>query len=260
MPTATGEASTSRADGDVFTRAETDVGPGAGPTSAAPPGPPTTSPVDGSSAATARSDAAPITPPVVESLPAVAETGVPGIDSDDAFCRAWSEYAGSFAALAFAWEVRPPAEAARLEVAAAPALRAAVADLAEALPDELEAQREAFTVDFPAPMLRRSSRAITLLGEAGADDAAIAALGEAWIDELADEGFDSPTLDVDAPPAPEALAAAAADFAAAVPSIREDPSLDTTAIDISEALDHLSANCPDQGTLAGDDDVGGDTG
>ena len=34
--------------------------------------------------------------PAIEPVP---ETGVPGIDSGDVFCRAWSEFAGSFQAL-----------------------------------------------------------------------------------------------------------------------------------------------------------------
>lgn len=36
--------------------------------------------------------------PSAPEIPVVPETGVPGIDSADAFCRAWSEFAGSFLA------------------------------------------------------------------------------------------------------------------------------------------------------------------
>ena len=60
--------------------------------------------------------------PVVESIPPVPETGVPGIASDDLFCRAWSEYAGSVQALSLAWAVQPAAAASALEVAASDAV------------------------------------------------------------------------------------------------------------------------------------------
>ena len=52
--------------------------------------------------------------PVIESIPPVAETGVPGIDCDDAFCRVWSRYAGSVQALSLAWAVQPPVAAVML--------------------------------------------------------------------------------------------------------------------------------------------------
>ena len=198
---------------------------------------------------------------VVESLPAVAETGVPGIGSDDELCRSWSEYAGSFAALAGGWQVLEPTDAARLEVAASSALVDAVDGLAEHLPAELEGEREAFTVDVPGPMLRRAERAASALDAAGLDGAGRARLGEAWLAALADAGLDPTSIELDVGPADAGpLDAAAAEFADDVPPMGLDPSLDTTEYDISDSLAFVTAECPDQGTLGGNDDVGADTG
>jgi len=61
-----------------------------------------------------------VVPSTVEIEP-VPDVGVPGIDSADPFCRAWSEFAGSFQALAFASIAdTDPVAAARLEVVASP--------------------------------------------------------------------------------------------------------------------------------------------
>lgn len=196
-------------------------------------------------------------PGVVVSFDPVPETGVPGIDSDDLFCRSWSEYAGSVQALSLAWAVLAPVDAARLEIAAGDALRNAVVGLASALPPELEGNRQAFTTDVPAPMLARATRSSAYLDEAGAAGQS-GALAVLWIEALSATGLgeDAVALDVPADIA-VALDAAAERFAADVPSINEDPTLDTTAFDIAPSLAYISDNCPDQGTLAGDDNVGG---
>ncbi len=196
--------------------------------------------------------------PVVESIPPVAETGVPGIDSDDAFCRAWSEYAGSVQALSLAWAVQPAAAAATLEIAASDAVAAAVAAMAAELPPEIESNRAALTVDVPGPFLRRAERARAAMVDAGGTDDEIAQLGDAWIAAITASGLDAEDVEV-VPPAGVApkLAAAAEAFVASVPSILEDPTLDTTEFDISPSLDYIFDNCPDRGTLAGNDDIAG---
>jgi len=192
--------------------------------------------------------------PVIESLPPVAETGVPGIDSEDAFCRAWSRYAGSVQAISLAWALQPPADAARLEVAATEAVGDAVAAMAANLPAEIDANRQALTVDVPGPFLRRAERARELLADAGLGEDQIGTLAGAWIDAITEQGVDSETLSIDVPPdSAAALETASQAFADELPSVNEDPTLDTTAFDINPSLDYISANCPDQGTLAGND-------
>jgi hypothetical protein len=192
--------------------------------------------------------------PVTESLPPVAETGVPGIESDDAFCRSWSTYAGSVQALSLAWVLQPPDDAAALEVAAATAVTRAVKGMADELPAEIEPNRQALTVDVPGPFLRRADRALGLLADAGLDEARIEVLGERWVAAITEQGIESETLEIDVPAESEvALAAAAQAFADELPSVVEDPTLDTTAFDIGPSLAYISVNCPDQGTLAGND-------
>jgi hypothetical protein len=218
------------ADGDVFTEVGADEVPSvSGPDEAAP---------------------------VVESIAPVAETGVPGIDSEDAFCRAWSEYAGSVQALSFAWAVQPDLAAATLEVAASDAVSAAVTTMSLELPAEIESNRAALTVDVPGPFLRRAERARQALVDAGATDDQIEQLGDAWIAAITAAGVDDEDLRVVVPDdVAEKLAVAAADFVDGVPSILEDPTLDTTEFDITPSLDHIFENCPDRGTLAGNDFV-----
>lgn len=188
--------------------------------------------------------------------PTVVDVGVPGIDSDDAFCRSWSRFAGSFQALALASALASdPMSAARAEVAASAAIRAALDGLAEGLPPELESEREAFTVELLGPMGRRADRANADLVTAGLDDAQIEELGTAWLAALTEAGLDDPNISVDVPPALAGpLDDAAERFAAALPAITGDPGLITDASTPS-TLAYLSANCPDQGTLAGNDVV-----
>lgn len=195
--------------------------------------------------------------PVVESLPPVPETGVPGIDSDDAFCRSWSTYAGSVQAISLAWALQSAPAASSLEVAATDALSRSVDGMATHLPDEIESNRQALTVDVPAPFLRRAERSRQLLMEQGLSDEQIIELGDQWIAAIAAAGVDAENLTLSAP---EELTVAAVGAAAVLvtelPSVLEDPSLDTTQFDIGPSLDYIAANCPDQGTLAGNDDVG----
>ena len=205
---------------------------------------------------TAIDDEGRVVEPVTESLAPVAETGVPGIDSDDEFCRSWSTYAGSVQALSLAWVLQSPSDAARLEVAATAAVTEAVEGMAANLPDVIESNRQALTVDVPGPFLRRAERARELLADAGLSTDQIGALGDAWIDGISEQGIDSETLSIAVPTdAAEALDTATRALTSELPSIVEDPTLDTTAFDISPSLDYIAANCPDQGTLAGNDVV-----
>lgn len=183
----------------------------------------------------------------------VPETGVPGIDSEDAFCRSWSEFAGSFQALALVSAVGEAENAQVLEVLAAEAIVNAVGGLGEHLPAELETDRALLTMDFAGPMLRRSERALTELAAAGASDEDVAAYAALWLAALARVGVSDPQIAVDLATVNRiALDAAVASFAAALPSITADPSLITDA-EIPKVEAYLVSNCPDQGTLLGND-------
>ncbi len=188
--------------------------------------------------------------------PTVPATGVPGIDSADLFCRSWSEFAGSFQALAGAWALGEPVDAARSEVAASALILASVETFDANLPSELESERDALA-ELVGGMSRRAEAADDEMVAAGLTPPAIVALGEAWLTALVDAGVDDPTITVVVPAAVDATAfeSAVTAFAASKPPITEDPSL-ITDVEIPLTEQYLIANCPDQGTLGGNDDVG----
>lgn len=187
----------------------------------------------------------------------VPDTGVPGIDSEDLFCRSWSEFAGSFQALAGAWAIGDPTEAARSEVAASGAILDAVSGLDEGLPVELETERASLAI-LVEPLSRRADAGRQELLGSGISEDGIEALAAAWLATLIEVGVDDPSIAIVVPPQVDAAAfgVAATAFFTARPPITEDPSLITDAqVPMTEQF--LVANCPDQGTLGGNDDVGG---
>lgn len=200
-------------------------------------------------------DPPPSTEATSTTIGTVPDEGVPGIDSTDTFCRSWSEFAGSFQALAVATSFgSDPAAAPRLEVAASSAVAASVAGLDSNLPSELESEREALVTDLVGPMLRRAERAVTELERAGVAEEGIELLGAAWLATLAAAGLDNPDISLALPQEVDEAAFddAAQSFSGALPPIDQDPSLITDAqIPLTEQ--YLVANCPDQGTLGGND-------
>jgi hypothetical protein len=192
---------------------------------------------------------------VLDPIEPVPDTGVPGIDSTDAFCRAWSEFAGSYQALTFGWAFRDPAVAATHEVVANDVLISAVDDLAASLPAELEAERSALTSELPAPLLRRADRARTLLVDAGVDAAGIETLGAAWLAAVTANGTESDTLEVEIPVEfVDQVEQASQGLLGELPPITEDPSL-IVDVRFPQTEQYLFVNCPDRGTLAGNDRV-----
>jgi len=194
---------------------------------------------------------------IAETIATVPDEGVPGIESDDRFCRAWSEFAGSFQALTLVSSFGDPVEATRLEVVASGAVTSAVATLAVELPAEVEAERSAFLDDLIGPFARRAERAVDQLDAASLTGAQIDDLGDAWLTALVDAGVDDPDIVVVVPePLDDPLGSAVVAFAASVPPIPADPSLVTDA-QAPATLAYLADNCPDQGILAGNDVIDG---
>jgi hypothetical protein len=226
--------------------------PGAGTGSAsAPAGPSDGSPDLAASAPAPLPTTVPPAPP-----PPPPETGVPGLDSPDAFCAAWSRYAGSFqvVAVASSFLIDEPQRAFELEVAAATTVTDAYAALAATWPAELETEREAALDTAFGPFAARAERARVLLAraieDAGTGQEAVAA---AWEAALATRDPDDPGLQVDLPgDAQAAVTAAAGGFAESEQPIYADPALVTdVATPLTDA--YLLANCPDEGQLAGSD-------
>ncbi len=195
-------------------------------------------------------DAQPSVPPI-DPIP---ETGVPGIDSSDAFCRAWSEFAGSFQALGLTSAVGDAANAVRLEVIAASSVTSAVETMEANLPAELESERSALIDDFAGPFFARAVVAEAALVGAGVDPDL---LRDTWIATLTEAGVDDPMIEVQlaADIDGAALDAAVVSFADAQPPIVEDPTLITDA-SIPETETYLADVCPDGGILSGNDVTG----
>jgi len=152
---------------------------------AAPPSPatdgPTTTPAPGSET----------TFEVVD----VPESGVPGIDSDDAFCAAWSRFGGSWQVIQVAANFADdPAIAVEMEVVAAPVIDEAYDAMFAAWPETLEAEREAVAEDFFGPLARRADAALEALDAVGATEDDLAWLAKGWVTALLRRDLDDPVL------------------------------------------------------------------
>ncbi len=205
----------------------------------------------GATAESVAPDSRVTSPPV--SVVVVPEEGVPGLDSDDAFCSSWSRFAGSFQVVAVtaAFGSGSPEQLVALEVAAAPTVTAAYRQLLESWPDELADEADLVADEFLGPFARRLEVAEAMLGEVGADAEAIAAIEAAWLDGLARRDPTTPEFVVDLPDDLWALIdAAAAEFAQQRVSFTQDPSL-VTDVQTPLTSEYLAASCPDQGTLSG---------
>lgn len=221
------------------------------------PAPTTTITSPTATPATTPATTTPTPAPVDETIATVPEEAAPGIDSEDPFCRAWSEFAGSFQALTFASiDAADPVVGARLEVVAAGAVVAAAQSLDDAFPGEIVGEREVFGDDVIGPFARRAARAADELRSVGVGDDDIELLGDAWLAALVASDPADPVIAVDIPAELDnAIDAASAAFAADVPPIAADPSLITRA-EAPGTFGYLAEQCPDQGVLAGNDAIG----
>lgn len=205
--------------------------------------------------AAADDTSAPTLPPTVPPVTVVdlAEVGVPGLDSDDAFCASWSRFAGSFQVVAVtaAFGSGPPEQLAALEVAAAPTVTAAYDDLLANWPDELESEEALVADEFLGPFARRLAEAHAALGAVGADDGTIETISEAWLAGLAQRDPSTPEFVVDLPDEVWAtIDDAASVFGSQRVPFGTDPSLVTNVL-TPLTDEYLAVSCPDQGTLSG---------
>jgi len=226
--------------------------PPAAPTSAAAA---ETSPPPGTTPSTDMPPASDTADGPGSTIAVVPDTGVPGIDSGDPFCNAWSRFAGSFQALAFASNFAEPDDAIRLEVAASDAVLVAVVDLDGAFPAEVETEREMFLDGLLGPFAARSALARQSMLDAGLTPAQVTAIGETWLDAVAESGIGDPRLAVEIPvESAESFDRAVVVFGSNVPAVAADPSLVTDAsAPLTES--YIADTCPDQGILGGNDIV-----
>lgn len=203
-------------------------------------------------------DTAPTDPPPTSSAPpptaGPADTGVPGLDSEDAFCAAWSRFGGSWQLLVQAGAAADPVAVARLEVIASTVVQDAYHDVLAVWPAELASERDVVADAYFGAFQRRSADAAAALADAGASDADITALAQAWDAALAQ--FDpSSTVAVAVPPGLDSIVdQAAAAFGAARVPLPADPSMVITAeTPLTDAF--LATACPDEGWIVGQDVV-----
>lgn len=189
----------------------------------------------------------------------IPETGIPGLDSTDRFCAAWSRWAGSYQVVSVtaAFSDGPARDVAALEVLASTVVVAASADLLASWPDAIKTERDRAADQYFGPFTRRSEIALGAFQAAGADATIVAATREAWLDALARRDPANLELSIDLPDAIWSIVdTAAADLLTERVPFSDDQGLviaaDTSAID-----DYIAATCPDQGALAGGEVSGG---
>jgi hypothetical protein len=189
----------------------------------------------------------------------VPEAGIPGLDSTDQFCAAWSRWAGSYQVVSVtaAFSEAPAREVAALEVVASTLVVDANTDLLANWPEAISTERDLAADKYFGPFTRRSEIALGAFRAAGADATIVATTREAWLAGLARRDPTSPELSIDLPDATWSIVdTAAADLLTQRVPFGDDPSLviaaDTSAID-----DYIAATCPDQGALAGGEVSGG---
>jgi hypothetical protein len=188
---------------------------------------------------------------------AVPETGVPGLDSDDSFCGAWSRFGGSWQVLVQAGSAIDPTEVARLEIVASALVGDAYEAVFAAWPAELDSERDVVAEAYFGAFRRRSDDAAAALAAAGASEDDVSRLASAWAEALAQYDPTQPSVAVVVPDDLSTLVdTAASTFRQQRVPLNEDPTMVITA---STPLtdEYLSTACPDQGWIVGQDVIEG---
>lgn len=219
-------------------------------------GGPTSAPDTSSDASAPSSTPVPVTastqPPTTPVPPP--PTGVPGIDSADAFCRDYARVLGTSTLLGVssAFLAQPTEEIVRLEVIAAPAVLAAAESLPGEVPEAAAADTDTLLADVVDPLTQRSIVIDDALVAAGVDSAGRAALIEAWDAVLATDDPVDPAIEV--PDLDPALAAQvdAAIAALTLPPYLEDPAVAAAPAQTPLVQAYVQSSCPEILGLLGD--------
>ncbi|MGZ4671536.1 MAG: hypothetical protein ACXV8K_02630 [Ilumatobacteraceae bacterium] len=180
-------------------------------------------------------------------------TGVPGLNASDPFCAAWAAYAGTLQALGVAGSFGNIDEAqfAALELASAPRLVDAAAQIDASWPPQLATEQATVVDQRIGPYVRRAQRGVEALKAAGVTAAELSALSSAWQQSLAER--DPRVAVIELPAVPEALQAkvdaAGKAWNAAVTPFAKDPSLVSGGVATPETDQYLAAHCPDLASL-----------
>lgn len=198
------------------------------------------------------SDVVPVGPATAPSVVEVPATGVPGLDSGDPFCAAWSRFGGSWqVVLVGSTFLGDPGRVAGWEIASADIIEAAYADMIDSFPSELASEADIVADGYFGALWRRADVARVSLSDAGADSEAVQRLGRAWLEALAKRDPARPDLAFEIPEDLQGLVDRAADrFRSQRVEFHLDPSM---AVGVETPLTdaYLETGCPDQGTLTG---------
>ena len=179
----------------------------------------------------------------------VVEVGVPGLDSDDAFCASWSRFAGSCQVVARGFVgPRRSRRCVPLEVAASPVVTTAYDDLVDNWPDELAAEADLVADGFLGALERRSAAAASAL--AATDATVDRSIASAWFAGLALAIRRRPTSWSTCRTSHRRRRRSSCGFRSQRTEFARDPSM---VIEVATPLtdSYLEIACPDQGTLTG---------
>jgi hypothetical protein len=190
--------------------------------------------------------------PTLAPLDAVSETGIPGLDSDDLFCAAWSRFAGTWQVLSVGSSfLGDPDRVAIWEVASSSVVAQAYADLIDNFPEPLAAEADRVADGYFGVLYRRSSAAGAALLMAGADAAALTRLSDAWLAALAERDPSDPDVSFAVPAQLEEIVnQAAVTLRTQRVEFHLDPSM-VVGVETPLTDAFLETACPDQGTLTG---------
>jgi hypothetical protein len=200
----------------------------------------------------------PMPPESEPTLEPVPEIGVPGLDSDDRFCAAWSRFGGTWQVLTVgAAFLDDPPTVARWEAASSQVVLDAYDDLVANFPSELAEERDLVVREYFGVLRQRIETARLALERAGVDAADVARLGEAWIAALSVRDQFDADIRLQLPPDLEPLVTEAAGSVLAQRGpFNQDPTMVVTAA-TPATDDYLAVACPDRGALAGQEVVDG---
>jgi hypothetical protein len=182
----------------------------------------------------------------------VSETGVPGLDSEDRFCAAWSRFGGSWQVLLVGSTfLGEPERVATWEIASASVIEESYVALIDHFPEELGPETDAVAEGYFGALRRRADASRLALDDAGASPEAVERLGQAWLDALSRRDPSNPDLAFEVPGDLRPLVGRAVDE---LRSQRVDFHLDPSlVIGVATPLTdvYLDTACPDQGALTG---------
>lgn len=189
----------------------------------------------------------------VTSVMSVPETGVPGLDADDAFCAAWARFGGSFQVIAVhaAFGDGTAESTARYELLAAPTVVDAYEAMRAAWPERLATESDTALDGRFGPLATRIGQGVTSLGDAGIGAEAADEIRAEWLAALSQRDPQATEVVVDLSADTSSIVDAAIDdYLDVVGPWSDDPTLVT---DVVTPLtdEYLATACPDQGTLAG---------